>query len=319
MSGDAPRPEYKDYYYILGIRPDATNAEIQDAYHDLYERYGPHVSVGGYDPEMLLKTYKDISEAYEILMDPEKRRQYDLKNREYINKGDLRSLWTRFTSSAVQKKSEEKSKEPAVDLEMPLQVTLKEAIKGAKKQLVIEEPKRCDDCVEFKPIQRMQCPNCRGLGYTSLKRDEEIELPKGMYDKMQIRFAEKGKYDLQAGHRGDLIVQISLKPHPFLGVLGRDLTCTLPLTIYEAVLGAEIEVPTATGKAFMKIQPLTQPGRVYRLKGLGLAGADQLVTIEIVVPEKLSDKQKGLFLQLKELAEEKNPREKLIKEVERLG
>ena len=110
----------------------------------------------------------------------------------------------------------------------------------------------------------MACPTCRGLGYFNIERNEEIDLPAGLYDNLEIRKPEQGRYDLRAARNGDLILKIKLKPHPVLHVLGRDVTLTVPVTIYEALLGAEIEVPCATGKVVMKIQPLTQSGRVYR-------------------------------------------------------
>jgi DnaJ-class molecular chaperone len=147
-----------------------------------------------------------------------------------------------------------------------------------------------------------------------VERVEEIDLPTGLYDNMEIRKPDQGRFDLRANRHGDLIIKIKVKPHPFLSILGRDVTCTVPVTIYEAVLGAEIEAPTATGRVVMKIQPLTQPGRVYRLKGLGLAGADQLVTIDIVMPQNLSGEEVALFRKLKELSKEPNPREAMFKQ-----
>jgi DnaJ-class molecular chaperone len=300
---------FKDYYYVLGVTKDATSHEIQEAYHDLYEKYGPHVSVSGQDPEMLLKTFKDISEAYETLMDPAKRKEYDTKNEQHFHKGDLRALWGKFAGEQV-KVGPQKTK-PAQDQEVELEVTLKEAMKGTRKVLRIEEPKPCDDCTGLKPVQRLQCPNCRGLGYTTSERTEELDLPAGLYDKLQIRRPDMGKFDLNANRRGDLVMTIRLKQHPYLTVLGRDICCTVPVTIFEAVLGGEIEVPTATGKVIMKIQPRTQSGRVYRLKGLGLAGADQLITVEVVTPQQLTDEEVGLFRRLKEMSKDPNPRESL--------
>ena len=93
---------------------------------------------------------------------------------------------------------------------------------------------------------------------------------------------------------------------------GKNITCTLPVSLYEAVLGAEIEIPTATGKVVMKLQPLTQPGRVYRLKGLGIADGDQLVTVEVNMPQTLTKEQVQLFQKIKEASNDANPRGALI-------
>src|SRR4030095_93783 len=135
---------FKDYYYILGVHPGATTEEIREAYHDLYEKFGPHVSVSGQDPEMLLKTFKDLSEAYEVLMDPVKRKKYDEQNTQHINKGDLRALWGNLTG--VHAPKDEKIRKPASQTDIEIEITLREAIKGSKKQIRVEEPKPCDDC-----------------------------------------------------------------------------------------------------------------------------------------------------------------------------
>lgn len=303
---------FKDYYYILGISPTATGEQIQEAYHDLYEKCGPHVSISGQDPEMLLKTFKDISEAYETLMDPAKRKKYDEANGERLHRGDVRALWGKLAGMQV-KEEPQKKKIQVADTEIWIDVTLKEAVKGTSKALRLEEPKPCEDCVGMKPVMRLQCPNCRGLGYTNSERTEHIELAPGLYEGQEIRIANLGKFDLQSGRQANLVIRIKLLPHSYLAVSGRDLALTIPISIYEAVLGAEIEVPTATGRVIMKVQPRTQSGKVYRLKGLGLAGADQLITVEICTPQNLSDEEVTMYRTLKELNKDPNPRESLFK------
>jgi DnaJ-class molecular chaperone len=309
------KPSFKDYYYILGVSTEAGSEEIQAAYHELYDKYGPHVTMAGQDPEMLLKTFKDISEAYETLMDPAKRKEYDQKNQHLFQKGDVRALWSKLTGLAGGNKQDKlKSKTQtaaAPDTEMEIEVTLKEAIKGTRKQIRLDEPKPCESCVGLKPVQRLQCPSCRGLGYTMVERTEDIDLPGGLYEKVVVRKTELGKYDMHAQRRGDLVLNIKLRAHNFLQVQDRDLTCTVPITIYEAVLGAEIEIPTASGKVIMKVQPRTHNGRVYRLKGLGLAGADQLVTVEVTTPQQLGDEELRMFQRLQNMSKDPNPRDSL--------
>jgi DnaJ-class molecular chaperone len=317
----------KDYYYILGVRPDATSEEIGEAYQEQYEKFGPHVSAQSIDPDIQIKTFKDISDAYEILMDPGKRKEYDRSSAQSRQStSELRALWatranTPPPSSSATAAGAHAAPEPpkvqALALEMELEVTLKEAVKGAKKQIKISDPRPCATCQGQKTTSRMQCSNCRGLGYFNVERVEEIELPTALYDGMEIRLPDQGRFDLRAGRQGDLIIKVKVRPHPVLSVLGRDITCNVPVTIYEAVLGAEIEVPCATGRVVMKIQPLTQTGRVYRLKGLGLAGADQLVSIDVVMPQSLHGDQVNLFKKLKELSAasgEPNPRESMFRQ-----
>ncbi len=303
----------KDYYYILGTRFDATSEEIQDAYGELYNKFGPHVTASqGSDPDAMMKAYRDICEAYEVLMDPVARREYDKKSKAMRQSvADLRALWTKH--SAARASGEHAAmKVQALAFETEIDVTLREAVKGCTKEIRIADPKNCLECADWKPINKRQCPNCHGVGYLNVERLEHVELPAGLYDEMEIRKPNQGRYDMRASRNGDLIVKIKLIPHPVLHVLGRDLICTVPVTIYEALLGAEIEVPCAAGKAVMKIQPLTQSGRVYRLKGLGLAGADQLITIDVVLPQHLSAEEVNMYRHLKDLSKEPNPRENLF-------
>jgi DnaJ-class molecular chaperone len=324
----------KDYYYILGVRPDATSEEIEEAFQDLNEKFGPHVNISGQDPDILIKTFKDISDAYTILMDPARRREYDkLSANHRHGASELRALWTKSASAppapqpgqqgqavssgtswaGVGGDPDRAPKIQALALEVEVDVTLREALKGCKRQIPINDPKPCPECSQQRGGKTMQCPGCRGVGYLKVERNQEIDLPAGLYDDMEISLPAMGRYDMRAQRNGDLIVRVKLKKHPVLGVLGRDITLTAPVTIYEAMLGGEIEVPCATGKVVMKLQPLSQPGRVYRLKGLGLAGADQLVTIEIALPQTLSGEEVNLYRKLKELSKDPHPRDALVK------
>jgi DnaJ-class molecular chaperone len=306
----------KDYYYILGISPNATTEEIHEAYFGLQERFE---GVHDLDPEAQSRAWNDIATAWEILKDTNKRKEYDKNAAFFRQTSDVRALWTKVTSgvqSVVQQGQTQElktaaSRIQAQSLELEIEVSLKEAMKGCHRQIIIQDPKACEECINLKPVNRMQCTTCRGVGHYTIERRVEIDLPKGLYEGMEIRKTGLGKWDLRATNYGDLVLRIILREHPVLAVSGKDITVTLPITLYESVLGAEIEVPTATGKGLMKIQPLTQPGRVYRLKGLGLAGGDQLVTIEVAIPQQLSAEEVKLFQKLKEQSKMPNPRESI--------
>ena len=306
---------HKDYYQILRIRADSTADQIETAYCALYDKYGPNASLDSPDSEAMIRIFKDISDAYEVLSDPVKRNTYD-RNLAATQKqtGDVRALWTKVTASFgphdPNNDGAQQAQIQALSLEITTDITLKEAMKGAKRDFDISDPTPCHDCAGMKPVTRMQCGTCRGLGYFNVDRKEEIDLPPGLYDGMEIRKPDLGRFDMRAGKHGDLVIKVRVKEHPYLGIADKDITCLVPVTLYEAILGAEIEVPTATGKVMMKIQPLTQPGRVYRLKGLGLAGADQLVTIEVVLPNNLSGDEMLQFRKLKEMSRQPNPRDK---------
>jgi DnaJ-class molecular chaperone len=301
----------KDYYYVLSVRPDATSEEIQDAYRALYAKCGPHVQTTGIDNDIRMKTFKEINIAYEVLMDPEQRKEYDSNTTQLRQShAELRNLWAKAKGITDFGVEQPPSQTPTVEIE--IEITLREAIKGCKRTFTFEDLNPCNECINVKPIHRRECPNCHGLGHVSFERSMNIDIPPGSYNGFEIRIPGHGKFNPSAGRKSDLLVKIKLQPHPFLGVLGRDITCNVPVTLYEAMLGAEIEVPTATGKVVMKIHPLTQPGRVHRLKGLGLAGADQLVTIDVVIPQHLSAEEVALYQKLKAMSKEPNPRENMF-------
>jgi DnaJ-class molecular chaperone len=301
---------HKDYYYILGVSPDATSSEISHAYNELSEKCGPHISVSGQDPEMLIKNYKEITEAYEVLGDPERRRNYDEQTHSQFQRSHLRQLWGKLSGEAAEEK-----KSDAMETRIEVEVTLKEAVKGTRKNLNINEPLPCQNCTGLKPVNRLQCPNCHGTGYSHLDRIEEIEFAPGLYDKLEVHKSNKGKYDIRSGKRGNLCITIKVLPHSFFQVLGRDVACTVPISLYEALLGGEIEIPTITGRVVMKIQPLTPSGKVYRLRGMGLAGADLLATVEVEMPKQLSWEEISHYRQLQELSKEPNPRDEIFKKL----
>ena len=318
----------RDLYSILKVRPDATIDQIEESYVHFYDNYGPNAQVDDKSVEELdamYKTFQEAADAYEILSDPRRREEYDKtyekkkQQQQQGTSGEVKALWTKvattFTGGGNNAPAEADSKGPriqALGYEVTAEVSLREAIKGTKFSFTISDPTPCEDCAGLKPVNRMQCATCRGLGYFNVDREEEIDLPANLHDGQEIRKNELGRYDLRAQRNGDLIIKIKVKQHPHLTVIGNDLQAEVPVSIYEAMLGAEIEVPTATGKVVMKIQPLSQPGRIYRLKGLGLAGGDQLVKIEVVLPQKLSGEEVGLYKKLRDLYKEPSPRKDLF-------
>lgn len=299
----------KDYYYLLGVSQDASAQQIQAAFMELNDKFGPHVTLQGEDADANVKAYKDILEAYEVLSNSEKRKEYDRVNLPLLQKGHLRDLWGKLTGV---KADEVKTKDDLPETRATVTVTLREAIKGARKQLKLEDSVTCQNCVSKKPVDRVKCLSCRGSGNVRTDRIEEVEISPGTFDKQEIRLPGKGKYDARSRKHADLLLEVQLDQHSFFTVQGKDVSCTVPVTIYEAILGGEIEAPTPTGRVVMKIQPLTQRGRVYRLKGLGLGGGDLLVSIEVLVPSQLHADEVELFRRLQVVSSQPNPRNELF-------
>ena len=182
------------------------------------------------------------------------------------------------------------------------EITLKEAIRGTSRTFTVKDQTICLNCVNLKPVNRLQCTECKGVGYQQVERKVETSLAPGLLVGEDIRLPDLGAADIRSGKNGDLVIKIKIAEHPYLKVEGKNITCDLSVTLYQAVLGGEVEVSTATGKVVMNLQPLTQAGRVYRLKGLGLAGGDQLVTIEVNMPQMLTKEQVQLFQKIEAIA-----------------
>ena len=152
----------------------------------------------------------------------------------------------------------------------------------------------CRDCRGRGTIVDDPCPECRGTGTTTQDRTLTVRIPPGVANGQRIRLAGKGSPGERGGPSGDLYVVTRVRPHPVFGRSGDHLTMTLPVSISEAALGAEIAVPTLEAPVTLRIPPGTDSGRTFRVKGRGVRRAagkagDLLVTVEVAVPKRLSD------------------------------
>jgi molecular chaperone DnaJ len=142
------------------------------------------------------------------------------------------------------------------------------------------------------------CPTCQGTGLERRPRNVKVRVPAGVNDGQRIRIAGRGGAGQNGGPAGDLYVVCRVAPHELFGRKGRDLTLTVPITFPEAALGASVTVPTLTRTVTLRVPPGTRSGRTFRVRGKGVAGAgsapagDLLVTVEVVVPEQLSDDER---------------------------
>jgi curved DNA-binding protein len=160
-------------------------------------------------------------------------------------------------------------------LEYPVEVTLEEAFHGTKRVLQMDS------------------------------RRIEVVIPPGVDSGSRVRMAGQGEPGLGGGQAGDLYLRISVLPHRTLRREGDDLACEIPVSLYTAILGGEVAVPTLKGEVMLKIPPETQSGRRFRLKGLGMprlknpkAIGDLYAEVKVVLPQKLNSKEKELFAEL---------------------
>ena len=162
----------------------------------------------------------------------------------------------------------------------------------------------CPQCRGQGRIINDPCPHCRGIGMEKARHNILIKIPPGVANDNQIRLMGEGDAGLRGGSAGNLYVTISVLPHDFFVRDGDNILYMLPVNFTQAALGTEVEVPTLDGKSKLKIASGCQSGKVFQLKNKGIphlnrsGRGDQLVTIRVVTPEKLSQRQRQLFQEL---------------------
>ncbi|NOZ77835.1 MAG: molecular chaperone DnaJ [Acidobacteria bacterium] len=345
----------RDYYEVLNVSRDAGLDEIKAAYRRMAIRFHPDKNPG--DPRAE-ERFKEASEAYAVLSDPEKRQRYDRFGHEGVGGegftgfnsesfidfadilGDIFGFGTIFGSRRGRSQS---GSQRGSDLRYTMSLTLEEAASGVTRTIRIPRLEACEACggSGVEPGTRPEtCPTCGGRGQVGYRRgfltvaqtcptcggrgqvvqhpcracrgrgrieDEttlEVKVPPGVDSGVRLRMSGEGESGVRGGRRGDLYVIVSVEPHDLFEREGPHLHMKLPISIFQAVLGARITVPTISGDAReITIDPGSQPGQVIRVRGAGmpqLGGrgvGDLLVHLDVVVPRKLSKEQRKLIAQ----------------------
>ena len=303
--------EFKDYYDILGIKPDADKKAIKTAYRRLARKYHPDVSKE-HDAE---KQFKEVSEAYEALSDEGKRAEYD-QLRQYGRKGEsfqpppgwnpagggdfngtdfsdfFSSIFGGGGGQAHQSRSargstssEDMFSRRGQDVEIDMPIFLEDTLKDEAKTIAYQLP-------HFDESGRQN----------ELKKTLKVKIPKGVNHGEKIRLKGQGAPGFGKGPAGDLYIHIKLIPHPLFDVSGHDLTLTLPIAPWEAALGAKVAVPTLTTQINLSIAAGSQAGQKLRVKGKGLATktghGDLFVILKIVMPKTIDESSKSLWQEL---------------------
>ena len=157
------------------------------------------------------------------------------------------------------------------------------------------------------------CPTCRGSGVERRPREVKVRIPPGVADGQRIRLKGRGGPGRNGGPPGDLYVTVRVGSHPIFGRRGRDLTITVPITFPEAALGADVRVPTLDGGTVtLRIPPGTRSGRTFRVRGRGVpttkGTGDLLVTVEVAVPQRLTDEERKAVEALAAATDGRSPR-----------
>lgn len=182
-------------------------------------------------------------------------------------------------------------------------------------QMVNERP--CSKCHGEGKIVSNPCHECHGTGTVKKTKKLKVKIPAGVDNGSRLRVGGEGEAGVKGGPSGDLYVYLYVKPHKFFERDGTTVLCEVPINIVQATLGAEIKVPTLDGQVTMKVPEGTQPGRVMRLKGKGIPSlrggsrGDQLVRMKVVVPTRLTEKQKDALQKFADISKDNiNPEEK---------
>ena len=193
------------------------------------------------------------------------------------------------------------------DVEAELELSIEEAHRGVRRTIQMEVAETCPTCGGSGLKDGKPCETCGGAGEVLKPRTIEVNIPTGVRDGSTIRLAGQGGTRSNGSEPGDLYLHIRLRPHPVFTVKGDDLEVELPITPWEAVLGARVAAPTIDGKVELTIPPGAKSGQRLRLRGQGLnkrkgGRGDEYVRLKIVVPKQVSAEERHLYEELKRIS-----------------
>ncbi len=363
--------EKRDFYEVLGVSKTATDDELKKAYRKLAKQYHPDLNP---DDKTAEAKFKEVSEAYEILSDKEKRSRYDQFGHAGVDPsygggagaggfggfggfdmgdifGDIFGGFGGFNSRGQSRRGPQRGSHVYADVT----VSFEEAAFGCEKEISVYRIENCDDCGgsgakpgtetvtcmvcggsgQVRTTQRtilgnMQtvttcsacngkgsvvkepCPKCAGKGKVKRNKKMKVKIPAGIDDGQTISLSGQGNVGEKGAPNGDLYVSVRVKPSSEFKRNGYDVSYEMDISFAEAALGATVEVPTLDGKVKYEIPEGTQPGTVFRFKGKGIpylkrsGRGDQYIMVNVVVPKKLTQKQKDLLREFAGMTKQKS-------------
>ncbi len=350
----------RDYYEVLGIAKGASADEIKRAYRKKAKQYHPDVNKEAGAEEK----FKEVSEAYEVLSDDNKRAAYERYGHAAFEQGaggggaggfggygfedvDLGDIFGSFFGGGGRGRSRPTGPRRGEDRLAHLEIDFMEAINGVKKDIKItydapcsscngtgaKNPNdvttcsrcngsgqvqqqqhspfgtfvtnaTCPDCNGTGKVVKNKCDKCHGRGYENKTVTVELDIPAGINTHQQLRVSGKGGRGTNGGPNGDYFVEIHVRNHPHFQRDGKNIYITVPISSVDATLGCEVDVPTVQGDVTLKIPAGTQSGTTMRLRGKGVKDirstnyGDQLVKVDVKIPNKLSHEEKELYRKL---------------------
>ena len=370
--------EKRDYYEVLGLQKGASADDIKGAYRKAALKWHPDRWVSGTDAEKKTaeEKFKEASEAYSVLSDPDKRAKYDQFGFAGVDGagaqdwsqgfGNLNDIlnnlfggafggfggFSGFEGFGFGGSSQGQRVQRGRDIRTRVKVTLEEIANGCEKEVTIERNRPCPDCngrgaknasdVKTCPtckgtgqvqtvantlfgrainyatcpncggtgkVVSNPCPSCKGTGLVRQKETVKVRIPAGVENGMQLTLRGEGHSAPQGGVNGDLLVIVEEQPHAQLKRDGQNLFYTRVISVADAMLGCEIQVPALDGAQRLKLDPGTQSGTVQRLRGKGLPAVngygigsrgDLYVKILVWIPRKLGRSEREAVEKLRD-------------------
>jgi len=341
----------RDYYEVLGVERKASDQEIKSAYRKLALQH--HPDRNPHAKEESEEKFKEITEAYSVLADAEKRAAYDrygfagvsgsgasspdFSSSIFSDFEDIFGDFFGFGDMFGRGRGQGSRSRRGADLRYDLEISFEEAASGIDTKIKIPRsetcttcsgtgarkgstPVTCPACGGRGQIRQQQgfftisrgcpqcgghgqvfrdaCSECRGEGRVRREKVLSIRIPSGVDDGTRLRVAGEGESGALWGATGDLYVALRVRDHPFFDRRGDDLYCTVPISMAQAALGAELKVPTLNGQERLRIPEGTQSGSVVRLHGKGLASlegrghGDLYIVLQVVTPTHLNREQR---------------------------
>ncbi len=295
---------YKDYYKVLGVAKNAAEKDIKSAYRKLARKWHPDANPTNQKESE--EKFKEISEAYEVLGDADKRKKYDALGSDWAqaaqqaeaqrryrttqgstsdpfagaqgfsNTGDsgFSDFFDAFFSGIGRRSPAGAPRAPqgerGGDLETSIDVSLREAYAGAVKPITLQIEDHCPRCNGTGLVNQTICPQCHGTGRLLQTKKFDVTIPKGVRDGQRIRLAAQGSHGSGNGPNGDLYLVVHIDRDPSFERKGDDLYVDFPLPIYDLILGTQARLPTISGDVTVTVPPMTQNNKLLRLGGKGM-------------------------------------------------
>jgi len=294
---------YKDYYEVLGVPKNAASKDIKSAYRKLARKWHPDANPT--NQKAAEEKFKEISEAYEVLGDAEKRKKYDALGSDWARASQQAEAQRRyraeqgasndpfggagfasgepsgfsdffeaFFSGIGRRGAPGAARAPFAerggDLETTIDITLAEAYHGGPKSLTLQISEACPRCGGSGVQNGAICPQCHGTGRQLQTKKFDVNVPKGVREGQRIRLAGQGGRGSGGGAAGDLYLVVNVEKDSRFERKGNDLYVDLPVSMYDLLLGAEVRVPTMTGDVNVTVPPGTQNNKMLRLAGRGM-------------------------------------------------